>query len=490
MPGTLARTRGALRSRDFRRLFAARVVSSFGDGLLQAALVTTIVFSPQRQSTTVGFAIASLVVILPYTVVGPFAGVFIDRWPRRRILAVAPALRATLAWLVLFDPTRTAVPFYAGALLVLSINRFYLSTASAVVPRLVPTEDLLVANSLATIGGTTALLAGVFVGGLASDALGIVPAVAGAAIAWIAAAAVATTIRSSLVPHRLDASREPLEEELRRVVRDFADGVRHLTRTPRALGPVVSISLDQMGQGLVLVLSLFVFRERFREGVGSFSYLIGAGGLGVLVGLLTVGSLEERFAKERIVAGGFVVGGITLIAVAVDITGWSVLLASFVVGLAFAWKKIPVDTMVQEAVPDGYRGRIFAVYDVAYQGLRLLAAFLAIPMLPALGPGWSVALVGAGFLAWAPVLPRWLRRAPEIELRFYAGAKADEWPRTVVWGGVEQPAEVQRSWWEELHGVRRLCFRLLLADGTVIEVSRPESDETWHLERELDRQPG
>ena len=64
---------------------------------------------------------------------------------------------------------------------------------------------------------------------------------------------------------------------------------RRLVRTPRALGPITSITLDQVGQGIVLVLSLFVFRDRFEEGVGSFSNLIGAGGLGVLLGILTVG---------------------------------------------------------------------------------------------------------------------------------------------------------------------------------------------------------
>jgi len=134
--------------------------------------------------------------------------------------------------------------------------------------------------------------------------------------------------------------------------------LRRLVHTPRAIGPITSITLDQMGQGIVLVLSLFVFRDRFEQGVASFSNLIGAGGLGVLAGIATVGMLEQRFSKERIVAGSFVIGGITLIAVGVYITPVSVLVASFAVGLTFAWKKIPVDTLVQESLPDGYRGRV------------------------------------------------------------------------------------------------------------------------------------
>ncbi|HZD16663.1 MAG TPA: MFS transporter [Actinomycetota bacterium] len=483
MQGTLDRAREALRSRDFRRLFAIRLVSQSADGLFQAALVASVVFSPEEQSTTVGFAIASLIISLPFSILGPFTGVFIDRWSRRRILVVAPWLRAALVWLVLFRPETAALPFYAGALWVLSVNRFYLATAVAVVPRLVPTADLLMANSISTVGGTVALLAGVFFGGWAYDLFGRLPVILWAGAQWIVASLIASRISTPLVPHQLPEV--PMRDELQRVIREFADGTKRLARTPRALGPISSITLDQMGQGIVLVFSLFVFRDRFEEGVGSFSNLIGAGGIGVLVGILTVGKLEDRFPKERIVSRAFLVGGLVLVAVSTYITAWSVLLASFAVGLTFAWKKIPIDTMVQEAIPDGYRGRVFAAYDVAYNLSRVVAAFLAIPMLPALGEAWSVALIGAGFLVWSPVLPRWVGRLPELAIRFYEGAMAEEEPRTVVWGGVEESVEVHRRWLDERDGERRMRYRLAMQDGTMIEVSKAEGEPGWRLDREL-----
>src|SRR5918912_1459173 len=137
-----------------------------------------------------GFAVATLVVSLPYSLIGPFTGVFIDRWSRRRIMVVAPWLRTALVWLVLFDPARSPVAFYAGALWVLSVNRFYLATAQAIVPRLVPTEDLLMANSLATVGGTVALLAGVFVGGKVIDAFGRGSVIVATAAMWLAPSAI------------------------------------------------------------------------------------------------------------------------------------------------------------------------------------------------------------------------------------------------------------------------------------------------------------
>ena len=136
------------------------------------------------------------------------------------------------------------------------------------------------------------------------------------------------------------------------------------------------------------------------------------------------------------------VGGLAVLGVALVLNRWSVLLASFVVGLTFAWKKVPVDTMVQEAVPDGMRGRVFAVYDVAYNLARLLAAILAIWLLPTLGVRGAAAFVGMVFLIWAPVLPMWLRHAPEIRLRF---AQDSTVPHAIRWGGVEEPVTVVTS---------------------------------------------
>ncbi len=278
-----------------------------------------------------------------------------------------------------------------------------------------------------------------------------------------------------------------MTDEIRRVAREFADGITRLARTPRAVGPITSITIDQFGQGIMLVLSLFVFRERYGEGVGSFSNLIGAGGLGVLVGILTVGKLEERFAKERIVAGAFVVGGrLPARRSRSHLTGLTVLFGSFAVGLTFAWKKIPVDTMVQEAIPDGYRGRVFAVYDVSYNLSRVIAAFVAIAMLRALGPEVSVALIGAAFVLYAP-------GAPEVD-RPHPGARRSGSTRAVEPRSGREPScgAASRSGprcsdrgWRNATASGGRCFRLALEDGTVIEVSKPEGVGTWRLEREL-----
>ncbi|HTG47259.1 MAG TPA: MFS transporter [Actinomycetota bacterium] len=487
--GTIARVRGALRNGDFRKLLSIRLVGQAGDGCFQAALVASVVFAPTEHSTTVGLFKAALITALPFTLLGPFVGVFIDRWRRRRILAVAPLLKVAFVGLVLFDPTSQAVPFYLGALVVLSINRFYLATASAVVPRTVPVEDLLMANSLATVGGTLALLVGVFVGGKIAGAEGTTPVVVIAGVGWLLAALIAARIRSDLAPMTIRGPATALHNEVHRVVVEMVDGARMLVRTPRALGPITSITLDQVGQGVILTLALVEFRDVLGAGVGSFSNVIGAGGVGVLLGIATIGALEQRFSKERIVGAAFVLGGVALVLTGLYLRGWSILAASLVVGVAFAWKKIPVDTMVQESLPDGYRGRVFSVYDVFYNSARTIAAALAIALVPLLGTRGSVVLIGAIFLVYAPVLPRWVGGIPDIRLVFVEGGRAEEWPRALRWGAAEEPVEVIRSWLEERDGERRRCFRLSLQDGTVLDVSRAEPDGRWTIDREREDEP-
>jgi predicted MFS family arabinose efflux permease len=484
-PGTLERIRGALASPDFRKLVGIRLVSQSSDGLFQASLVASLVFSPENQDTAVGFLKATAIVALPYSVLGPFVGVFIDRWRRRAILVRAPWVKAACVWLVLFDPVQAPVPFYAGALVALSVNRFFLSTAGAVVPRLVPREDLLVANSLATVGGTVAFLTGVFGGGRAVDALDqrTMAVVLVAAGGWLVASRIASRIRSELHARMAPEDPELLRHELRRVAFEFRDGARRLLRTRRAIGPITSITIDQIGQGILVTLSLVVFRERFGEGVASFSNLIGAGGVGVLCGILTVGKLEERLPKPAIVAAGFAIGGGLVLAVSFVVTDWSVLLASFAIGLTFAWKKISVDTMVQESMPDGYRGRVFSVYDVLYNLARVVAGLFAVWMIPNLGVEGSLAAIGVVFLAWTPVVGRWFGREPPLTLRFHAGGRADEEPRAIVWGGVEEPVRMLGTWREERDGERRLAFRLALPEGTELDVSRPEPDGPWTIDR-------
>ena len=84
----VAELRRLLALTGFRRLFAVRLTSQAGDGMFQVGLATLFFFSPESAGTATGVAAAFAVLLLPFTVVGPWAGVLLDRWRRRQVLLV------------------------------------------------------------------------------------------------------------------------------------------------------------------------------------------------------------------------------------------------------------------------------------------------------------------------------------------------------------------------------------------------------------------
>ena len=490
-PSSAGRARAALRSPDFRLLMTARLVSQFADGLFQAYLVARIVFlDPEGQGTAIGVAKAYAILVIPFSVVGPLAGVLIDRWSRRRILAWTPLLKAA-AVLGLLPVTGEGLGLYALALVPISLNRFYLTTASSSIPSVVPSEDLLMANSMSIVGGTVVSFVGIVIGTKLVKPLGLATLLVLTTAWYPVSALLATRITTRLRPVTPSAETVPLRHDLSRAGRELVSGARRLAATPAALGPILAISFDQFLVGLVTVLSLVVFKQRFGQGIGSYGNIIAAGGVGVLAGTISVGWFETRMRKPTIVAVAFAATALVSLAIAPAIVGWTILVESFVLGLTFAWRKIPVDTMVQEAVPDRFRGRIFAVYDLTYASARVVAAALAVPLIPRLSASWFLALVGLSYLLAVPVVPFAAGRSRFVRIRFTEGGKAQETPRAVVQAGEEEPVRLLRSTLEEPveGGPRRRRLVLQTGDGARLEVSAGEGERRWRIDRETMPEP-
>src|SRR5690606_27933698 len=195
-----------LRGRDFRRLYATRLASQLTDGVFQVALAGYVFFSPERQTTAGKAAAAFAVTLLPYSALGPFVGVFIDRWRRRQILVWAPVLRAALVLLVaaLVAAGRDGAGFFLLVLVVLGVNRFFLSALSAALPHVVRRDHLVTANAFSVTSGTVIAFIGAGIGYLLRRAFG--SGDPGTAVILVAAAAlyllsgtIATTLPKQLL---------------------------------------------------------------------------------------------------------------------------------------------------------------------------------------------------------------------------------------------------------------------------------------------------
>ena len=134
------------RHRYFRRLLAVRVATQSCDGVLQVALASYVLFSPERQPDAASIATVLAITLLPFSILGPFVGVVLDRWSRRQMLvavdlvALGPGARPGGA-----GRHRTAYAgveplFYGGVLLAMSLNRFLLAALSASLPHTIDAE--------------------------------------------------------------------------------------------------------------------------------------------------------------------------------------------------------------------------------------------------------------------------------------------------------------------------------------------------------------
>ena len=405
-----------LGSRDFRVLLAARLASQVAEGVFLAAVFDTVVFLPESQSTLRGFALATVLTLLPFSLVEPFAGVFVDRWARRPILVVLPLVRAAFA-LLLLPAVGVAVLTYAGTLVVFSANRLFQATATAVVPRVVGVGDeaapadarLFAANMVASVAGTVALFGGIFAGGLVTSASGTAVTIAVACIAWLAASAISARLSDRLPPREIHD--EGVGRQLSAAAADLVDGFRRIAHTPAALVPVLTVAVGQFLQVMVIATTLAVITGVLGGGLLTFSGLVGAGGVGVFLGFLTSGLMRSRMPGPLLMAAAFVLAALALLPVLVIPAPATLVVGAVLLGASYGWTRVPADTLAQRAVPDGYRGRVFTAVDLGFNTARVLGALVAVVVVPRLGPRTTVIALIILFLAWAPVVPLWLRRA-------------------------------------------------------------------------------
>jgi MFS family permease len=499
-PATLARLRVLLRARGFRALIGARTISQFGDGIFQVAAASVLLFQDPGENPAAGLFALTAATLIPFSVIGPFVGVFIDRWDRQLILSRVPLGRAAVAALlpVAALAGTHSVWFYAVTLVVLSANRFFLATSAAVLPSLVEEDDLLTANSVATTGGSIANVTGLGIGSVASSSFG------GEQTALIAAAAFAlAAFAARFIPvHRAsgDDDQRPLREDLRAVLRDLRAGARAMASSRRVRYGMSSIVAVQLLVGATVgVLTYYIIHVLGLQ-VGASAGLLSLLAIGIGVGVVLVPFVGRRVEHDLLVPIGFAVGALGAFVGGAFLSRDILLVSAWLMGLSYAFAKIPVDTIVQEEMQDIVRGRAFAFYDMLFNfarvtGVGLVAVAYARgstskPLIVAIGVAFAAGAVA--LLAWEKGGHMWKRRkasvAPALEagelvsVRAYAGSRADEEPRAIVSGGREIPIDSidWRAVVEE--GGRRSRVFVVRVAGQRVRLAHRQ-DAGWEIER-------
>ncbi|WP_285707767.1 MFS transporter [Microtetraspora sp. NBRC 16547] len=413
--------RVVLRGRDFRRLFGTRLVSQFSDGIFQFAVGGYTFFSPEKQATATAIAAGLAVLLLPYSVLGPFVGVFIDRWSRRQILVVAPIVRGTLLVLTAAFLVAGAsdTVFYAAALAVLGVNRFFLAALGASLPHVVPADRLMIANSVTPTSGTVVTFVGAGVGFLlrtayGADASGTALLLVTSGVVFGLSALIARTMRRELLGPPYDPSRPPAHEVVRDVVTGLVDGARHIVSRRSAAAALGALGTHRLLYGMSIALVVMIYRYYFTTdtevALRGITMVLVTSGAGYFAAALITPWASERFGIENWVPAMLAACGLLELLLCLPFHQWGFLAGGFVLGVGGQSIKICTDTVVQRDIDDVYLGRVFSIYDMLFNGMTVLGAVIAAALLPPNGKSYAAlavitAVYALGALGYRLIVP-------------------------------------------------------------------------------------
>ena len=402
--------------RDFRFLMGAQFLAQAGDGIVQAALAKFIVFGGQKGFDLEGarspdeLLRIALFIFIPYTIVSPFLGVVIDRWDRRRLLFLANGLRAAVILLIgLAGVDRVGdVALFLAFLLTLTSTRIVLATKSAALPATLGEESLVEANAVSQLGGALFQLGGGGIGFIATKVVAVEPVIIVGAIVYGAGAALAL-----LIGHAGETrARTTFAQELAHVARSIVAGIREVARVPKAAASITTYFWLRLLWSFSLVGIGFIARGLVSEDLMVLVLTGGAGAAGAVLGFVTADRMLARVTSTAhlVLAASGIAGAAVMLLGAIG-SRISLAVLTFFLGFGFFLAKISLDSLVQEALGDDFRGRAFSLYDIAYNLAWVLAAAAMKALWSESVQGVLIAGMGVVFLAGMALIAAWFKGA-------------------------------------------------------------------------------
>ena len=391
------------RERDLRYLVGVRIGSQGGDGLFEVGLASLFFFSPERASTTAGVALAFAVMLLPFTLIGPWAGVLLDLWQRRSVLIWANVLRAALVLVIagLVTTGSYGPPLYVLALICLSLNRFIIAALSASLPRVTPRHLLLVANSIVPTLGGVATLCGAAIAVVVrvvapGSQLGDGMILIFSTIAVLTSALLASRIPRPILGPENTAGLNEIKTQLLLLVRGMAQGAKYLIarRTPAAGLAVMAI--HRFIYGITFVAAILISRNLLADpadadaGLAVFGAVLAATGAGYMASAIVTPFMHRFITPHQWISVCLAAAAVSQLLITFTIQLWSVITCAVLLGLAAQGAKIAVDTIIQSDTADSHRGRAFSFFDVLFNAAFVAAAAVSILLLPDTGANTAV----------------------------------------------------------------------------------------------------
>ncbi len=394
--------------RSLRLLLSASLISLTGDWILRTGLAYYVY---ALTGSTLASATTLLASLIPQIALGSLAGVYVDRWDRRRTMVVTNLLLAAVLLPLLFVHSRHQIwIIYLVTVAHSSLAQFFVAAEAAMIPHTVPAQDLVTANALNGQNRDIARLAGAALGGLAAGIGGITALTLTDMASFAVAAAILARIRN---PHGKATRSAPAHHALR----ELAQGARIVAHNPTLRLLLCFVLITGVGEAIMGTLMAPFVRDILHGNAETYGLILSSQAAGGIVGGLVVAATANRFQPRHLLGYGALAFGALDLALflypLLTRTLWPAFVLMIVVGLPGALTIAGLFTIFQTATSDAHRGRIFGLAN-ALEGAAMLGGAFAsgalgnrlgiIPVIAAQGVGYCAA--GAVILLLLPPIDR------------------------------------------------------------------------------------
>ncbi len=357
---------------SFGALWMGQLVSLFGDRVHQIALVFLVL---GITNSALAAALTFVAATLPNMVLGPVAGVLVDRWDQKRVMVVSDLLRAAIVLAVPVAADANVLFVYPLVFLLTSISIFFRPARTAVIPRIVREDELVAANSAIWLGDSIADVLGYPLATLFVTMVGSSLAVA----FWLDAAsylASAMLIVTMAIPPVVHATVAALPG-IRGIREDLSSGWRFLREEPVLFANTLQAVAGQFAIGITIGLMAIYARDALVSDLmgpqARYGFIEAAIGIGNLIGGFAIGLVGSRIARGRTIIVGYVAYGACIVGLALTGNVSVALGLALGMGAANMVFVIPTQTLFMERTPEDMIGRVISFRFSAVFGSITLA---------------------------------------------------------------------------------------------------------------------
>ncbi|MCX7661662.1 MAG: MFS transporter [Candidatus Omnitrophica bacterium] len=380
----MAKFNEVLKKRDFFLLWIGQIISQIGDRLGQMALIGFI--SSRYPGST--FRIAQIVffTILPVFLIGPVAGVYVDRWDRRKTMYLADFLRGILVLLIplCFYYSKNLIPLYFLIFIIFAIGRFFIPAKLAIIPELVKEKELPMANSLINITGMIAAILGFGVSGLLVEHVGVKYGFYLDALSFFISGLLIFLIKKDgtfSISNLKEFGRDFIVVIRKSVLEEIKEGIIYFFKEAKIRFTALVIFILGASLGALYVVFIVFVQKTLGSTTSDLGILIMFLGLGLFFGSLIYGKLGLKFSNFKVIFLSLILSGILIVVFSVGVKSFPNLrfasILSFILGVSIAPIIVASNTIVHNVSLNKMMGKVFSSLEIAIHSGFLLFMFIS-----------------------------------------------------------------------------------------------------------------